>query len=134
MQGEDAAEETRLHVSVSRGERHSNQAPVAAGRDATSSNGAPDSHGVGEGPVPQPAELLQGRSGTSGVTDSHRSGWPKSQAATLEVSGSAQDGDLIRSRVVRVEVLESTGDVLAGLRGNRNHRVYCIEVEDNHNF
>lgn len=112
--------------------------------DHTADDPASMSAGIGDGicdfhpssqrSVPQSTQELQGGCGLPGVQTGSRSGWQQSQDAQMETLGSAQTGDLIRARVVSVEVLESGDPVGLALCCGDDTHVYNIEVEEHHNY
>lgn len=110
------------------------QPAIVVSRPPGFSDGIPYYYRPGETPLPECPELLQGRFGSSPVQDSDRSGRADSRFAEVEIPRPAQNRNPVRSRVVRVEVQERDCNVIAGLSGDHNHRVYCLEVQDNHNF
>ncbi len=80
------------------------------------------------------AACVQGRHRRSGAETRDRGRRAYASPAKVDVSRSEEDGGLVRTRVVRVEVYERGGDDRAvGVRGD-GEPVYDIEVADNHNF
>ncbi len=97
-------------------------------------DGTRDSDGIRQAHVCFASESLQGGSGRSGQDARHRGGWEHAQAAKMEVSGCTQDRGFECSRVVSVEILEQGSDGRSAVGFEPDSNVYCLEVEDNHNF
>lgn len=86
------------------------------------------------GTIPVTAISLQGGPGRSCQDAGNRNRWADTRYQEVEVPRQAQDGGAQRSRVVGVTFLEQEGGYRTGNSIGRDSRVYCLEVEDNHNF
>lgn len=79
------------------------------------------------------SNMLQGGLGEPVPNASNRTRWPKPQQQGREGKRQEEDGTLKPIRVDCVEVLERADYKKLGLSDGGNY-VYCISVEDNHNF
>lgn len=79
------------------------------------------------------SNLLQSGCGQPVLSDSDRTGRPVAQWALGKSSGREEDNSLREFRVDSVEILERKDYGGLGLSDNGDY-VYCISVEDNHNF
>lgn len=78
--------------------------------------------------------LLQGRYWISRVLFSNRGRWKDSQTTKVEVSRQEERSYTIPSRVVSVEVYKPRDRRECGEGSTDYQFVYCLDVEDNHNF
>jgi hypothetical protein len=122
------------YIPFSRRERDSYSSAVEVGRNAVFPDGVSGADGSGQGEIPQSAKLLQSGLGSRGYTNSNRGGRLLSQGAALEVSGQAENGNTFRSRVERVEIFKLPSNAGNGDGKGRDTSVYCLKVQDNHNF
>ena len=133
--GEDAALVGRPDVSFEGRERRSYSATDCAPCIATvrGCDGAPDCDGAGEGAIPLAPTLLQSGHRNPERALGDRGGRELAPATEVEVLGSQEGVGTELSRVVRVEVLQQRGGIPDDHGRGADH-VYCLEVEDNHNF
>jgi len=79
-------------------------------------------------------KLLQGRHWISRVLFGNRNRWCIPQTSQMEVSGQEKGSHTISSRVVSIEVYEPRDRRESGGSSTENQFVYCLDIEDNHNF
>lgn len=81
-----------------------------------------------------PAQQLRGGCGESGVADSDRVRWSRTQGASSAGSRSEEGRSAVCARVDRVEVLELGDRGEPGEGSGDDPCVYNLEVADNHNY
>ena len=134
LEREDARVASRPDVPREGRQRHANEAAEDTRSHTQLADGSPDTDSQSQRSIREPSPLLQGGPGESKIKARHRSGRTLTQVEEVEVLGQEEDRCLECPRVVSVEVLER-GDTERLTEGNGKDRiVYCLEVEDNHNF
>jgi hypothetical protein len=132
--GKDAAGQNGTDIPVSWGQRSIDRTPEDSFRKIEPTRGISYSNCTSQTSLSFPPECLQGGFGRSRPETGNRSGRAISPDTPLEISGQTKNGSFGRSRVVRVEVLQSGGYGEPGASGNPDPRVYCLSVADNENF
>ena len=131
---EDAEIFERENVLGEGRERCGNQAAACRASSDRAADGVRNRDSFGLGDVRFASELLQGGSGAPRVEDGNRNRREDASTEKVEILGCKKDGGSFCSRVVGVEVLERGSGRGLGVGGAEDQRVYCLEVEENHNF
>lgn len=91
-------------------------------------------NGTREGSIRKLTPVLQSGFGEQNIESGCGSGWENAPVEAVEVSRPAQRSGIVSVGVVSVEVLERSRYAEFGCGGTGNQYVYCLEIEDNHNF
>lgn len=122
------------YFSGARRQRFNYQRTTDSHRPDGISFGISDPHAPGARPIPVTSKLLHGGPCGPAAPSSHRSGREDPSPQAVEVSGPPQDRDTQCSRVVGVAFHERGSQYGPDFRSDPNSRVYCLSVEQNHNF
>lgn len=130
----DAPITCRSYIPCPGREGNANGAADYSIESAEFTNRVPDKDASGMGEVSVPAELLHGRLGGSIDNAGNRGGRQNAQPEEVEISGLPKDRGPQCSRVVSVALHESGSPYGPEFSDSKDSRVYCLEVEGNHNF
>jgi predicted RNA methylase len=131
---QDAMLKKGTNIPFSRRKRKADCVPNSISQSARMENGTYHQNAKGTRKVSVTSEPLQRRYCQSENQTLNRGGREHSQVEKMEVSRQAENGNLVLSRVVSVEVLERRNHARHASSSRKSEGVYCLEVEDNHNF
>jgi len=134
MEEENVGDHVRSHLSCPGREWTIDPATGGGGERAGIPHGICHPHQTSDATLQVFARLLQGGHCRPGAQAGDRDRRTDTQHEEVEVFGQTEDGDIERSRVVRVTFLESESGFRTGGRTQRDQRVYCLEVAETHNF
>lgn len=134
IQGQDDGKGKRKNFSVTWRQSENNRSANAISGDSKIADRICDKNGSGEATIRMLASSVQGGHSRSGEESGHRSRWTDAQVASMALPGCQENARFIKSRVVRVEVLERAGDKRYRDCGTDYPYVYCLSVADNENF
>ena len=136
-QSEDDSIQTRNNISLKRWERKINQTAINTTRFNQIRNGAYNSSTnemVSRSGYKKPAKSLQHRFRRSKNKNFDRGRWAFSSDYTLEILRQEKDSHIRASRVVSSEIYKRNNLRKSTKGGERNIRVYNLEIANNHNY